>query len=342
MNNTVMTKLLFSIFVFTSSCFSFSQDKKECEVQIKQNLIDKIQDIEPKDLAPFYDTVNKRWGFINGKSQEVVVPGLFKNLETFAPTLNAYPDRMGKCPAHVKYENGTYSIYQPESQRLLPPSPVPRFDANKYVKDIPGFQVNENKEIIAVNAKFFAIASAGSDYGYLRIKKLFVFDDLYYGVVRNEDNTFSIYSEKGDVLNGFENMASFPFICNSYSDRKDLWIFAKIDADNFSFKSIKSGKIVNIEANSPACWDCVGRNFFGYQILNVDGAIGLFDLIKMKWKIKPSKENRFHSLHFSSNVEINKCETLKELKRNRKLCTLYLQTYENTIVDIEGNELLIK
>lgn len=342
LKNSICIKIFIITIVTTIFNCSFSQESEPCEQLIKSKFLNKLYGTQPTDLVPYYDTATKNWGLLDKKSKEILVDGLFQNLEIFNPKLRFYSKQYPNCASTLIFSDGEYTFYEGKEESIYAPVMAEMTKADKLVKEITGFEVNNSNEIIAVNSMFFNVIDKKTKKGYLKISKVFEYDGIHYGVVKQANNYFSIYNEKGEIIKGFEKIKPFPFIGNSYSDSKDLWILAKIDSDQYSFKALKSQKTIQIKASSPACWNCIGRNLFGYQILNVNGAIGLFDLLSMKWKIKPSEENKFHSVLYTSNIEINQCETLKQLKQNRKLAELYLQTYDNTFIDINGNVITTK
>lgn len=334
-----MKQLFFIVIFLTTSNFSFSQNTEVCENLIQRELISKIQKYKPTDLVPYYDAESKKWGFIHKKNKKIIVEAVFKNLQIFKPNLIVHSGGIGNCSLSLEYSSGTYSHFKPIVQPSLPPKPFPVYNASELVKDINGFEVNELGEIVTVNSMFFVFRDTNSNLGYLKLSNVFQYKNTYYGIVQNRDNSFSIYSDKGMIVDGFENLKSFPNIGNEYTDCNDLWILANIDSKEFIFKSLTTQETIKIDCSSPKCWDCVGRNFFGYQILEINGVIGVFDMVSMKWQIEPAAENKFHSIIYSSSIEIEKCDSLEEIKQNRKQSEIYLLTFDNAIVDIKGKSI---
>ena len=62
----------------------------------------------------------------------------------------------------------------------------------------------------------------------------------------------------------------------------------------------------------------------------------------MKWKIKPDAKNKFHSIYYSTNIEIENGTSQKQVIQNRKMSEIYLLTYENIIIDLNGKAILPK
>lgn len=332
---------MLSILLLTTVSFSFAQRLANCSDDVQNEFIDSIQGFQPTELIPYYDPKLQKWGIIHKTNKNILVEPVFKKMQVFKPNMTAHLYGYRSCKLNIKYSNGEYAVFTPINEPIRPPRPVfPVYKTSRIVKDIEGFEVSEAGEITGANEMFVNIISTASSKCHLKIQQVFELQGTYYGVVRLEEDSFSIYSDKGVIVEGFEDLTEWPLIGGSYEDSKDLWVLVKGGAGKYVFKSLIKQKVVKVNSDEVNCWDCVGRDFFGYQILKVNGETGLFDLFKMKWKIKPSENNKFSSIFYTSSVKIVKPESLKQLKQNRKLAGIYLLTSEKVVVDLKGNSIL--
>lgn len=332
-------KIIYIIFILFIPLYTLSQEAN-CRNTINEILISKIKQYESRNLIPYYSKDSDKWGLMHLKTKKKLTSPIFRDNTTFNPNLYTYFEFENCQGVLVKSSVENYNIVEDEDENdPIPPLSAKSTTDKAITKKISGFEVSKEGHLSAYNKKFH-----NEKTGRANISGIFSVNGKYFAVLKNKQE-FSIINKNGEVVNEFEKLKSYPLLKYIYAEDKDAWIYVKDRNDHYIFKSLlKGNEIIGSFSHDQPYWSNYAETF-GYQIIKSGDEIGLLDLISMKWKIKPSKENEIiYKLFYTCSKKlsqeiINNKQSIKSIKQNRKIANIFIQSFENDVYDLRLNKI---
>lgn len=317
--------------------------KSPCQINVEKELVSKIKKYSSKELIPYYSPKAEKWGYMDCESKKVLTPPYFAYPEFFNPDLALPHMYFNKgeliCEGVLKGSNKDYDVSEVV---VIQPFIVPqvtrrgsvdytRDDSKLVKKEITGFEVDENGELLHISSVFFDESTKTK-----MIRRIFSYKDEYFAIVNKRDadgEYYAIINQKGDVLKGFEYLNGYPKIIESLNTAHSFWIWYENKEKKYVFKDFSTGEVkVVLDSYLPT-----SDSVLGYTIATVNNKIGILDMMSMEWKVPPAKENDFKKLYYTTVK--NKSESMnRSVEYNREDSYIYILNSKNTFYDLDMKE----
>lgn len=339
------------------SLHSFAQ-QATCTDIAEQYLIKKVKGYSSMDLIPYYSKKEDRWGYMDRISKKKLTEPIFSSPEFFSPTINPHSISNSKknsewrCRGEIKgskdhYDTSDFVNIFFEEPEVAMRKNIDRIDYTKmFDSSIEGFKVNTAENLVAFNPKFY-----NSETKEPILRDISTYQDEHYAKlivsIIDYNYRFSIINSKGEAIEGFKDIDSYPISVPRFTDNNGLWFGLKEPNDEYLLKDAISNKVIGKIKDR---YEIENRlsSFLGYAIVSLDKNTGVLDLTTMEWKIKPDAKNNFTKLYYSSLEELdskmikNDLYSLEVLESNRKKANVYILTADNYFYDLEMNSYQVK
>ncbi|WP_108808857.1 DUF2059 domain-containing protein [Aquimarina spinulae] len=274
---------------------------------------------ELTDLIPF--RIEDYWGYIDRKTNNIVIPAKYGNLEFF------HPNMTGHYKGEVGFDinrHGDISFFEHQEIVDIPFEKICRAKIiSSHNKGYKGFKVDEEGSL-----------SEYSDI-YKEVKP-FKKGDKYYAIaILKTNGQYGIITTSGKRVKGFDFTQKKILLNKDANDEKNVWFFVQNDYDLWSLKNF-NGKIKFkdeiLSSPSPI-------TTFGLSIMRKDEVFAIFDCYKMEWVVKPQIEI-IENITYTSKAELNKFK-YGYSHSDREYATIYYSIEENDLtyfVDLKGNK----
>ena len=299
---------------------SFAQDSEEKTKEIiKEQIVDKIKNYKPIDLAP-YSKDGKKWALMDVKSRKILTDFILDEPSTFNPDIYINIDETRYRKVRISWE---YAVGVIREMRMMGSS----MDIMK-TQEL-GFQVDKYKRIISHHA----------DYKY--ISSPIMYKGEYYAIISSEEKEGRmLINSKGEEQEGFH----FKYFTKTYKDKESGEnVFYVEDFEGkrgfitISGKRKLYGELMN---------DVKSSSVLGYSIQkdgkNIDEIkkSGVVDILTQEWIIKPQEEYKIYDIKYiTSQKEYMWVE-------DREKAIMYFlatdQSGQRFVLDIKGNPILPK
>lgn len=329
---------------------------ESCEEKVKTLLIDKIKDYPSNQLIPYYSENDEKWGYFDRKSKIKITEPIMRDANFFHPHINLYysletnghengcTGKIMGSKEHYRIESISESDYQIYELMMQPESIVKKTFKDKVNNTINGFEVDANGKLTTFNPKFY-----NEEKDQPNIFDLFQFKNNHYAIVSIKDcneTFYQVINQKGETFSGFEKFKNYPHRKQSYTHENDLWFLIETSENQFIFRSLFEGKQFPDIFDNTDNWENFAQTI-GYAIMSTNNKKGILDLTTMKWKVKPTANNDFWYLNYSSleplAINYDKDEysynpniiiPTQMIKENRKSTHIYLQNSINSFYDL--------
>ena len=294
---------------------SFAQDSEEKTKEIiKEQIVDKIKNYKPIDLAP-YSKDGKKWALMDVKSRKILTDFVMRIPSTFNP----------EFMADINIGKWNYGMVINTNYDILPlviACSIPEwFDVEK--TDELGFQVDEQGRMTAYN----------KDYEY--ISSPIMYKGEYYAIISSKEKEGRILiNSKGEEQAGFH----FKYFTKTYKDKESgETIFYVEDFEGkkgfitISGKRKLYGELMN-DANTSLEYSIQkdGKNIDEIK------KSGVVDLVTQKWLIKPQKKYKIYDIK----------HVAPEKTTDRAASIIYFlatdKSGQHFVLDIKGKPILPK
>ena len=344
--------------LFTSAillfCIHANAQTFSCDEKVQKLLVDKIKKYNSKDLIPYMDKKEGRWGYFHRTTKKILTAPIMNEAYFFHPHINfSYSfEQKGEdgCNGKIYGSRIEYRILNLEKSVYIPtmamaPNQVkPAF--KKFIKlEISGFEVDDKGSLTYFNPKFY-----DEENNEPRIIDIFKANGENYAITYLNEDTghyYSVINQQGVAIKNFEKLKGYPTKKQSYNNEKDVWFWVNTNENEYILRSLLSGQRLNETFNNSPTWEYYAQEF-GYAIFVIGKQKGLMDLTTMKWKIKPSIKNDFDFLVYASSEHLdynyNKDEyshnpniiaTIEMINANRKKSYIYIQNSKNQFMDLD-------
>lgn len=279
---------------------------KNCENFIRNEIIEKIQNIPPDELLP-YTKNGIEWGIFDQKSQKILTPTFFKNIPIFQPDLKIdFPN----CKGEIS-RNFDFKIIENSQEN----SPLTEKNSKKIsVTSEAGFSVDKKGKIIAYAQAYKKFKNDNEN-----ISEPVFYKGQYFSVIKSQSPNILI-DKNGKPVENFQypKIIPMPYLKNN----TPIFYIENFDKQkgllNIKEEKILMGKILNIPKNQN----------FGYSIqkddFKKDNFSGILDLTNYQWLIPPKNNLRITHIIYSSKEKINPL-----LEKNRKKAKIYFVAEKN-------------
>lgn len=325
-------KNLFKLFLILVFVTTYSQNK-QCDEFIKNEIADKIRKYNSRNILPFFSENDKAWGYFDKDSKEILIQPVFKKHKFFdsyiffdleSDLVNIKTNLECKFRLFGSLEN--YRIELPDSASASIVS-FNQINERKKIKDIKGFEIDSENNLIAFNEKFFNKKSKQAD-----LSDFFKIKNKAYAIFEKDDK-FSIVSEDGNFVKGFVDLNNEPIFV--YFDANDVLFLINQNDELYEIKSLKGKKSCKEKFKNRIYF--MNSQVIGYELINIEGQKGIFDMIKFKWIIKPNLNIKIKSLEYSTNHDFYDGKSTfykSDIIKNRKLADIYIVTEDNKVLDL--------
>jgi hypothetical protein len=259
-----------------------------------------VKDKVSSDLEIIYDygimnavpfSVNGKFGYIDKKSKAVIVEPSYQSLALFNPdTEGKYNDQFTFSISTKRNLISVRDLYDEGLDINMDNSPWPK---GPILDDQTGFTTDNNGDLISYSNKFEKYAS------------LHVINKQSYLIVRKAGK-YGVIDSLGNII------PSFNFV-HSYLTKEDK---IKGEEDWFRFTdSLGVSGFINFNGNIRMRGEVGKRNrksTFGLEIIEIENLVGILDMEKLKWLIKPQKEP-IRKITYSSEKVINDYSNTKDV-----------------------------
>lgn len=294
-----MSKNLLIIFLFV---FSFSYSQEKYEDSIKKIIEKDFALIKPQDfkyLVPF--NAETGMGYLNSKTNKVVVKPTYYSLDFFKPNLKAYYKDFMYFEIDHKTKEITVS-WNNVGLTQDDPDPDTKDNSEK------GFTIQNN-----------LIYSYSNIYSYRPQLFKYKNDPLAIATIAKK---MAIINAKGETLKNLDFNYSNLEIIDIGND--NIWFKYKTLDNKEGFISINGEKslVNNIISNSNSktsqfytlkdTYNGTKGNYYGYSIESSDKLWGVLDLITMTWVIKPQKTFKIDEINYSTDYDLQQKPNLAD------------------------------
>ncbi|WP_299124822.1 hypothetical protein [uncultured Tenacibaculum sp.] len=301
-------KKIFRLFIVTLITINSYSQSSEKEFQKIKNEITKdfstIKSDSFNELIPF--EINSKWGYLNSKTKEIIIPPKYGKLNFFNPTMEGYY----KGESFTVRKNGVINFEgdKPEKESYI--MEVDESEDTSNIKIISssdgykGFKIDENGNLLNYSDIYY-----NSEEHSWNIRP-FQFKGKYFAIVKNKNGKYGVIDKSGKTLKGF-NFKYKEISLNKFAkDKEKLWFFVQENNDMWSLKSNKNKtKFKNKLMANPI----TSSHLFGFSSIENKDKQGIFDCYNLKWKIKPQKE-KIGGLYYSSDTKLDKNNPLDRKK----------------------------
>lgn len=353
-----MKKTLFVYLIVWS--INVSAQEMTCEEKANKFLIEKIKGFQSNDLIPYYSKKESKWGYFHRVTKRKITEPVMKDAFFFHPYINLYysletDGKENGCNGKILGSKENYRVENLESSgyQIFESSGSWDKEIKKSYKsmikdDLSGFEVDAGGNLTYFNSKYY-----NNSKDEPNILDVITLKNKYYAIVANRsaDNsssTYSVIDQNGKPFSNFENLPKYPHRKQIYSSDEDVWFLMETGKDQYVFKSLLKGEYIEETFVSSSNWENDAQSI-GYAIMDCEGKkSGVFDLVTMKWKIKPAVKNDFLYLNYSSLEPLlynyNKGENsynpaievpVDMINKNREITNIYIQTSKDTFYDLD-------
>ncbi|MDR0228645.1 MAG: hypothetical protein LBI72_06230 [Flavobacteriaceae bacterium] len=325
--------------------------EKECQEYIQKNFVDKVKKYSSKNLIPFYSEREQKWGYMDKVSKKRLTNTFMKSVRFFTPDfytsqsdIRIFPSDLS-CAGLIKGSKEKYNISKftdssyNEGEYVADVAMGSNRNYSHMVNaDVSGFKVDADGNLIEFNPKYY-----NEKYRDTKIEHVFKLDGKYYALVDLRDSKeyhFSVIDERGEAIEGFEDITTYVAINIRYSTDTDVWFSIENENGDYDIKSLMTKEVIGSSKSKLN----YSRNYMGYEIVSVGNKKGLLDVTTMKWKIVPSEKNDFEAIYFSSSQAVHQSYGNKriipidEINENRKIVDIYILNKKNTFYDLDMKE----
>ena len=310
-----MKRVLLAV-MFGIGILSFAQDSEEKTKEIiKEQIVDKIKNYKPIDLAP-YSKDGKKWALMDVKSRKILTDFILDEPSTFNPDIFISIDSEKFYGIKISWD---YIV-----------SLMPRYSGDE------GMPVS--MWIERTNEPGFKIKNGSLVSHYLKYKYInpILYKGEYYAIISSEEKEGRmLINPKGEEQEGFH----FKYFTKTYYKDKESGetIFYVEDFEGkkgfitISGKRKLYGELMN-DANTA----------LGYSIQkdskNIDEIkkSGVVDLVTQKWLIKPQKKYKIYDIKYVA----------LEKTTDRAASIIYFlakdRSGQHFVLDIKGKPILPK
>lgn len=312
--------------------------KSKCYSIIDNEIISKLKNKDSKNIIPYFSKKDAAWGYFEKETKIKIIAPIFKEFKFFNPYIfidfdSDLVDRYANINCRMRLYGSVenYKIELPDSASAIF-SMISNDDKDiKKIKNINGFEIDSNNNLIAFNKKFYDRKTNS-----VGLSDFFKLNDTYYGIL-NQNDTYSIVNQNGKFIKGFKNLTNSPKII--YKTNNDiLFLISKKDG-YYEIKSLFNSLICKEKFNENVY--IFNSNIIGYEKISFNGEVGIFDLIDFKWKIQPNNNLKIMSLEYSTNHDFyanSEIASKSIILENRKLSDIYIVTESQEIFDLDLNK----
>lgn len=284
-----MKNIFIILLLFIIQSYSNAQD---CQ-SLGKNILNKIKSTDYKELIPYYDSKEKKWGLMNKKG-EVLTKPLVESVFTFNINISNmyYLDNYCGCDIELNYRKKTFNAQKTQTlnEQSYSINGIENLTVEKF--DINGFKVEDISEINLDNGKITGVTKAGNiskfSSRFKQVKNLFYFQDKWYAVATLKNNSqMGIIDENGEPFSQFDfnyyNLKMLDFYKGSNND--EIWFYYDDLSHNKGFINLEGKTILKGELLS----ECLFYKNI-YTVQKNEEKSGVLDLRNLTWIIKPQKE----------------------------------------------------
>ena len=308
---------------------SFAQDSEEKTKEIiKEQIVDKIKNYKPIDLAP-YSKDGKKWALMDVKSRKILTDFILNEPSTFNSELNVninVGERKEEMTIYADYYISSLLAVCYVSKRGV-------LDV-KEIKEL-GFQVDEYGRMLARN----------KEYKYT--SNPILYKGVYYAIVTYEKDEWSdfgrvkvLINQKGKERKGFR-----------FREMDDTYYKDKKTGENVFYVEDFKGKkgFLTISGKKKLYGELMNgiepSAVLGYSVqkdgenTNEIKKSGVVDITTQEWLIKPQEKYKIYRIIYTSSEKIDDRKI-----ENRNKATVYFlatdQSGQHFVLDINGNPIL--
>ena len=314
-----MKRVLLAV-MFGIGILSFAQDSEEKTKEIiKEQIVDKIKNYKPIDLAP-YSKDGKKWALMDVKSRKILTDFILDEPSTFNPDIFISIDSEKFYGIKISWD---YIV-----------SLMPRYSGDE------GMPVS--MWIERTNEPGFKIKNGSVVSHYLKYKYInpILYKGEYYAIISSEEKEGRmLINPKGEEQEGFH----FKYFTKTYYKDKE-------SGETIFYVEGFDGKkgLVTISGKKKLYGELMNNtqySFFGYNIQNDSENTneikksGVVDITTQEWLIKPQEKYKIYDIIYTSSEELKKYDVT-----NRNKATIYFlatdQSGQHFVLDINGNPIL--
>ncbi|NDV65903.1 hypothetical protein D0T60_11710 [Bacteroides sp. 224] len=300
--------------------------------------LQKVNDADFHLLVPY--TNGKEWGLLDSRTGKSVMKPWLNNIYFFTPNNKAYTYQGQLINLYVK--NGKLS-FKKEEQEFSGVEFMAYKEEKSTIKVIPlnsgfkGFTVDEKGEL----ASYSALYHAQGVHGFNIIP--FKYKGKYYAWATLKDANYQkvIIDENGDYAPAFNGIYKNIERCFHVPAEEGKWFFVEDLEGNSYFQNMEGErKMENVFDINPYR---KGNSTFGYVIVPSKGQDGVFDLMKLEWKIKPQSSFVFNRLNYASKEDLSR---YSHLPKDRDKALIYIlvknKKHKMFFMDLEGKKYVVQ
>ena len=316
------------------------EDQKITPEQAIEKLQDDLQKVDDAAfhlLVPY--TNGRAWGLLDSRTRKPVVKPWLNDISFFNPNNYAYIYHAERIELYV--QNGKLSF---EAPSVIMDVSVMRAEEKKSVVKLispdygfKGFTVNEDGTLAAYSDLYYA--QGVHHFNIIPFK----YKGKYYAwaTLKNADYQNVIIDEEGNYAPAFNGIYKRLERCFHVPAEEGRWFFVEDLEGNSYFQNMEGErKMENVFDVNPYR---KGNSTFGYMIVPAGGQDGVFDLMKLEWKVEPQSSFAFNRLSYASKEDISRYSHLPN-DRDKALIYILVKDKKNKMfyMDLEGNEYIAK
>ncbi|SHJ10453.1 hypothetical protein [Flavobacterium terrae] len=328
----------FLFFLIVANFSVVAQNK--CFEFVKNKIISNIEKYDSKKILPYYSEESKLWGYFDLTTGNKVVEPVLKKYKFFSPYI--YLDFESDFESkNLNFENCRLRLYVIEEKFKieLPDTVLAEVAFNfsnneiKKVKEIDGFEVDKQNNLISYNKKFYDNKKSDT-----RLSDFFKINNINYALATMDDH-FTIVDQSGKIIKELKSKVSQPEFL--YRDENEAFFVTEDKENNYKIQSI-FGNTNSSKVSFNEILDLQLIKALGFSIVTIKGKMGVYDFVKFEWVIEPTNKFKIESLEYSSNIDVYDGDIVKTKEKillNRKESDLYIVTEKNKIFDLKLNQI---
>ncbi len=243
-------------------------------------------------------------GYINAKTQKVVLKPTYSELDFFKPNLSGSynNDVFFEINAATKEVKVFVDMSQTEQTEQKWDMQRESYAKKVFKDDSPmGFRLDAASELYSYSAI------------YTNKPSLLKYKETYFAIAE-KGGKFGIIQRSGETLTNLDFVYSELAYFSKNDITGNIWFkYKNINNETGLISILGEKKLINeIIPNSSSIEGDYSHKFYGYSIQTSDKMSGVLDLQTMEWLIKPQKELQIISINYSTAEALNPTYSLSD------------------------------
>lgn len=287
-----MKHFLVLLLIVISNNNSNAQDCKS----IGKNLVSKIKKTNYKDLLPYYDSKEKKWGLMNKNGNALTEPFDESPFTFNANIHNTYFITNYKgCDIDINYIDMEFNVKKHEEE--YDEYAIAEYNEHNASDHdtLKGFTVEKHQSLIVKTGEVKnKMEISKFSNRFKEVESLFNYNDKWYALATLKNSSqMGIIDQNGETLPNFDFNYTKLYQLDYYNGIKDneIWYYYEDLSNKMGFINIVGETIMKGELLS----ECIFYNDY-YCVQKKDEESGVINLRTLKWAIKPQKNIKLQNI----------------------------------------------